>query len=102
MGHGNYAPVVVLIAAHQFTINFIPRTPVPDPIGAPTLNHEVGDNPVKDQPVIKIVFRKVNKILYRVGSVLIKKLDFDYAFFCMDFGCLHFDLYFGHKVRHSL
>lgn len=55
--HGQYATVVVLIAAGEFARNFVTRAAPSGTLGATTLNHKVRNDSVKSKAIVKAFFR---------------------------------------------
>src|SRR5260221_9596634 len=89
MCHGKNTTIVVLIFDGKFKFNFITRSTIANAVGATTLDHKVGNDPVKNQSVIKTFFGKSYKIFYGVRGILFKEVDFHHSLFGMDFGYRH-------------
>ena len=89
MRHGKHASIVHLVVTSQFTIDIITRAAIANAIGTSALNHEVWNDPMKNQSVIEPFFGQVCKILNCFGSILLEKLNFHHSLFCVDFSYLH-------------
>jgi hypothetical protein len=64
----------------DFTVDLVTRTSRPSAIGTAALNHEIRNHTVERQTVIESLLRKIDKILDRIGSIGIKKLNVNRAF----------------------
>ncbi len=49
-------------------------------IGTSPLNHEVGDDTVEIESIVKPFLREVDEVFNRIGGILIEKIDVDRAF----------------------
>ena len=98
MGHRHHTAVVVLILASELAIDFIAGPSVTDTIRATTLNHEIRNHPMKDKTIVKSLLCKVNKVLYGIGSILLKKIDLHNALTSVYFGYFHGDFVNGGKL----
>jgi hypothetical protein len=74
MGHAQHTSVVVLVSACQLTFDFVTRASGTIADGTAPLDHEVGDDPVKREPVVKSLLAQVNEVLYGVWGVLFVEL----------------------------
>lgn len=90
MGHGQYTPVVVLITACEFTVDFVAWTARAVALWTTALDDKVRDYPVESQAIVKALFCQGNKVFNCLRSVFLKKLHFHGAFDCLDFCVLHF------------
>lgn len=89
MGHGDNAAIVVLVIASEFTINLIARTTVANAIGAAALDHEIGDDTVKNEAIIEAFFSKADEVLNSFRGVFLKELELQDTLVCMDFCDFH-------------
>ena len=84
MRHAQYATVVVLIAAIQFTWDFVTRSACACAARTTTLNHEVRNDTVERESVIKPALSKFDEVGYCAGRIVVVKLHGHVAFFGMD------------------
>lgn len=87
--HREHSAVVVLMVTVQFTINFVTGTAVADTVRAAALDHEIGDHPVKNKSVVKMMLCEVNKIFHGVGRILVKEFDFHDTLLRVNFSDFH-------------
>ena len=89
VGHGKNATVVILVFSLKLAVNGIAGATVTNAVGAATLNDKVGNDAVKGQTVVESLFCKSNEVVYRVGGVFLKKLNFHDALFGVNFCRFH-------------
>jgi hypothetical protein len=89
VSHGKHAPVVVLITAGEFAVDFITGSAGTRTGRITALYDEVGDYPVKGEAVVEAFFGQRNKILNGFGRIGIEELDFHHPFIGMDFAGCH-------------
>lgn len=89
MGHGEHPAVVDLIVAGELTINLISGSAITTSVGTATLDHEIGDDTVKNQPVVESFIGQVDEVLDGIGRILLKELYFHHAFLGVYFCNLH-------------
>lgn len=87
--HGEDSPVVNLVVAGKFTIDVVAGAATSYAVGASALYHEVGNDPMENKAVVITFLSQVGKILYGLGCILLEKLNFHHALFCVDFSYLH-------------
>ena len=73
-GHGQHAPVMLQVVleavAGELTLDGIARAAHTGALGATALDHEAGDHPVEDQPVIEAGLDQAHKVVDRIGGHL--------------------------------
>ena len=89
VGHGQYAAVVILVIARQFAVDLIAGAAIADAIGAAALDHEIGDDTVKGQAIIKALFSEGNEVFNSIGGIFFKEVDLHNALFGVNFGYFH-------------
>ena len=80
--HGKHTGAVVLQGIHNFILKAISRTTSSISLGISTLNHEVADDTMELQPVVKGIslgciqsaLRQTHKIRHGEGSLLVVQL----------------------------
>ena len=89
VGHGEHAPVVVLIVAVQFTVDVVTRSAGACAIRTSALDHKIWNYPVKGQSVVEAMLGQVDKVLYRVGCVVLEEFDLHHTFLRVYFCFFH-------------
>jgi hypothetical protein len=89
MGHRQHAPVVKLVSAGQFAIDFVSGSTRSGSGRVASLNYKIGNYTVESDAVVKAFFGQGHKILNGIGGVLIVKLDLHNPFFGVDFSGCH-------------
>jgi hypothetical protein len=64
----------------RLVLELVAGTARPVPARTPSLDHEVGDDAMKDQTVVELVVHVVEKILHRDRRLVGVELDLDVAF----------------------
>ena len=89
MGHGKDTPVVMLVITIKFTVDGVTWSSCSVSVRTTTLDHKIGYNTVKCQTIVKPLFRQFYKIIDRIGSIFLIKLNFHYTLFGMDLSFFH-------------
>ena len=75
MRHRQYAPVVILFARRCLALDRIARTAGSGSLRTAALDHEIGNNAVERQPVVKARFGQFAEIVHRDRRFVVVKLD---------------------------
>lgn len=88
MGHGESTGCVLLLV--DFALDLVAGTAGTGAIGTTTLDHEIRDDAMKRQAVVKTFFREIDEIFDCIRCVLVEEFEFDGAF-AGDHGCCGHD-----------
>src|SRR5687767_12284816 len=80
---------MILILARQLAIDFIAWSAIAYSVRAAALDHEIRNNPVESEAIIKIMLREVNKVFNSFRRIFFEELDLHNALFGMDFCYFH-------------
>ena len=86
VSHGKDAAIVVLIATRRFAFDFIAGPATAGPVGASTLNHEIGEHTVEGEPVIEAALGELAEVCDGEWGVGVEELDGHIALSGLD-GC---------------
>lgn len=75
VGHRQDTGSVVLELWMKFIFELISGTTTSAAFGTPALDHEVGDDAVEAQTVVKLLLTEILEVLHSLGSLVIKQLD---------------------------
>nr|GFC12928.1 hypothetical protein [Tanacetum cinerariifolium] len=96
VGHAQHAPVVVLVVAAGFALDFVAGAAGAGlafgaglGVGVAALNHKIRDDAVKFGAVIEAFAGQVKEVLNGIRRVLLVELNFHDALGRVDFGSFH-------------